>query len=285
MKFYFVTTDHLETKIWFRDEEDFRVGMNYVAVTAAALKIDVIAFILMSNHVHFFLMCWNIKEARKFIDYFKKLYSSYCRKKYGEVRFLRRNDVDIREIDLENEGFERVVAYILMNSVAAKICLTPSGYRWSSGSCYFNDKKESGKPISSFSARAVSRLVHSETALPGDWIIGSEGYVLPESYVRIDIVEKVFKTPARMLYHLNSSSKAKRNRNLEGVAFRDQILSGSLEDLCQSIFKKKTFGDLSNDEKAEALKQLRWRFGADVHQISRVSGIPYEKVTEMLNKL
>ena len=66
MEFWFVTTDHLTKKIWFRDEEDFKMGMNLVAVLAVALDVDVLSFILMSNHVHFVLCCSEAK-AHQFI--------------------------------------------------------------------------------------------------------------------------------------------------------------------------------------------------------------------------
>ena len=32
ISFWLVTTEHLEDRIWFRDEDDFKIGMNYVAV-------------------------------------------------------------------------------------------------------------------------------------------------------------------------------------------------------------------------------------------------------------
>ena len=34
-KCYLVSTDHLEEGLWFRDDEDFITGMNYVAIQAA----------------------------------------------------------------------------------------------------------------------------------------------------------------------------------------------------------------------------------------------------------
>ena len=35
-KIYLLSTDHLEDGLWFRDDEDFRVAMNYVAIQAAS---------------------------------------------------------------------------------------------------------------------------------------------------------------------------------------------------------------------------------------------------------
>ena len=55
-KIYLLTTSHLEKCLWFRDEEDYRVAMNYVAIQAACCpEVVVLAFVLMSNHVHFVL--------------------------------------------------------------------------------------------------------------------------------------------------------------------------------------------------------------------------------------
>ena len=53
--FTLVSTNHLEGRLWFRDDDDFKVGMNDVAILSAILNIKVVAFILMSNHVHFIL--------------------------------------------------------------------------------------------------------------------------------------------------------------------------------------------------------------------------------------
>ena len=43
--FYLLTTEHLESCLWFRDEDDFKVAMNYVAIQAACCPdVDVLAF-------------------------------------------------------------------------------------------------------------------------------------------------------------------------------------------------------------------------------------------------
>ena len=67
LEFQLVTTDHLSESIWFRDEQDFKVGMNYIAIISLATGINVLAFILMSNHVHLVLQC-SKEEADAFIN-------------------------------------------------------------------------------------------------------------------------------------------------------------------------------------------------------------------------
>ena len=96
MTFFLVTTDHLETRLWFRDDEDFKSGMNLVAVTAYSVGVRVLSFILMSNHVHFVLEGEEVKVLQ-FITEFKRAYSRYLSHKYGSRDTLRRNLPSFRD--------------------------------------------------------------------------------------------------------------------------------------------------------------------------------------------
>ena len=67
MTFIFISTSHLEKSIWFKDDEDFTVGMNYIAIAAYLANVRVIAFILMSNHIHVLVEC-PMDSAIEFIN-------------------------------------------------------------------------------------------------------------------------------------------------------------------------------------------------------------------------
>lgn len=72
-KYYLISTEHLEDALWFRDDEDFATGMNYVAIQAALMpEVIVLVFILMSNHVHFVLYGTR-EEVTAFVNGFKGL--------------------------------------------------------------------------------------------------------------------------------------------------------------------------------------------------------------------
>lgn len=50
MHIYLVSTNHLEDRIWFKNDEDFKVGMDFAAIQAASdPDVKVLAFILMSK--------------------------------------------------------------------------------------------------------------------------------------------------------------------------------------------------------------------------------------------
>ena len=284
-----VTTAHLEEGLWFRDDEDFATGMNYVAIQAVLTpRVIVLVFILMSNHVHFVLYGTRA-EVEAFVNSFKGRYSQYLRRKWGTKEFLRRNSLDIKEISTEElEAIERAMAYVQMNCVAANICLHPCQYRWGTGNAFFQAGMVNCRRLGDLSGRERIRLLHSGEAvkLPDGWLISDAGYVLPESYVDVKRVESIFNNPRRMQYFLNSSSKARKRLESEDEnlpAFRDQVILGALPDLLQSLFKKTAFRNLSVNEQAETLRQIRFRFSAGVHQIARVCGISYSDAARLLD--
>ena len=287
-KYYLVTTEHLKEGLWFRDENDFRAGMNFVAIQAYQSKVTVLAFILMSNHLHFVVQGrW--ADVKAFIDGIKSRYSKYLNHKYGTAEFLRRNKVTIEEVSTLNEGLEKAIAYTQMNSVAANICSHPSQYPWGTGPLFFNASKRSGKPLGSLSKRARIRLLHCCKAdFPADWLVSEEGYILPESYVAVGFVERCYHRASRMNYFLVNSSKAKRkiqNADDHYPAFRDQVILAALPDLYRSLFGKQSFEELTLEEKTESLRQVQRRFCSNVHQIARVTGLTYEVAARMMDSV
>ena len=287
-KIWLVSTDHLEEELWFRDEEDFKVAMNFVAIQAACCpKVIALAFILMSNHVHFVLK-GERKDVGEFIRMFKKRYSVYFNSKWGIMKLLKRNGVDVKEIPYDDEAVERSIAYVQMNCVAANICSHPSQYPWGTGNSFFNQTKPSGIQLKDLSARARERILHSNCdSMPCNWFINPDGYISPQEYVDVKAVEAIFRYPKRMNYFLNTSSKARKRLESEEhlPAFRDQIILAALPDLCRSLFQKESFQVLSPAEQAEFMRQIRFRFSADVNQIARVCGLSYADAARLIENI
>ena len=281
-RFWLVTTQKLENDLWFRDEEDFKVGMNYVAVLVATLPIEILAFVLMSNHVHFVLMGL-YKESLSFINLFKQLYSRYFSLRYSSRELLRENTVDFRELAVGDESLERAIAYVQMNPVAANICLNPAGYPWGTGSSFFNSVKVKGTRAGDLSRRALARLVHSKVIPPSDYVFDDRGVIIPGSYLKVEFVERIFRTPNRMNFFLNNSSKAKFLK--EAPSFEDQLILPAIRSLCVSLFRRQSFKELSVTQQAEILKQIRYRFSSDPNQLARLVGLSYEEVSNLLDSV
>ena len=287
-KLWLITTEHLQAGLWFRDEEDYKVGMNFVAIQAHASRVVVLSFTLMSNHVHFVVKAESKKDAEAFIEGFKHRYSLYLRRKYGVKEFLRGNGVKIDFISPYDEDPEKAIAYVEMNCVAANICSYPSQYPWGTGCLFFDQRKPDGRPLESFSKRACKRLLHTDVeSLPDNWLIGADGYILPQNYVDVEAVQAFFRTPQRMNWFLTNSSKAKKRLEADDnlPAFRDQVILAAVPDLCQSLFGKRKFSQLTRDEQVEFVRQLHFRFSAHVNQIARVCGLTYEQAARLMDSV
>ena len=285
MEFSLVTTDHLVDRLWFLDDDDYKAGMNGVAVTAHQMNMEVLAFILMSNHVHFVLYT-DREDALRFINEFKRNHSAYLQRRYGFKEHLRNNDVEVQKVGLEDESLERAIAYVQMNSVAANICLHPTGYPWGTGNTFFRKTSLYGRKIGTMSKRAQKKYLRSNVVLPEDYLV-ENGYVLPDSYVQVCIVEDIYRTPSRFNYFLVNSSKAKKKMETTSdlPAFRDQIVLSAVPDLCRSLYRQPSLSELSWDQQAEIVKQIKRRFSADIHQIVRVTGLSYPETARMIDAI
>ena len=89
----------------------------------------------------------------------------------------------------------------------------------------------------------------------------------------------------RMNYFLNTSSKARKRLETEErlPAFRDQIILAALTDLLRSLFGKESFKELTSQEQPEFMRQIRFRFSADIHQIARVCGLSYADAARIID--
>lgn len=114
-----------------------------------------------------------------------------------------------------------------------------------------------------------------------------DGYILPQNYVDTSAVEKLYRTPQRLNYFLNNSSKAKKRLSIDEnlPAFKDQTLLAALPDLCRSLFQKESFRQLTDREQAEFARQIRFRFSADATQIARVCGVSYADAARLLDSV
>ena len=117
-------------------------------------------------------------------------------------------------------------------------------------------------------------------------MITDAGFIDPASYIDTAFVERVFRTPSRYNFHLQNSSKAKiRLQESATPAFRDQSILAATPDLVRSLFRKDSLEELSREQKGELLKQLRFRFSADIAQLSRILEIPYKEAVGLMESI
>ena len=65
-------TNSLEQVTLLKDEEDYKAAWNYLALSAWKTEVQIVAFTIMSNHVHMIIACRDASHADKTIKLFKK---------------------------------------------------------------------------------------------------------------------------------------------------------------------------------------------------------------------
>ena len=126
--YWHICTDGLAREIIFKDVRDYIFGMNGVPALSLSYDITVLAFCLMSNHVHFVVHGVE-KDCRAFIVAYKKRLSL--------IADVGMAGICVKQIDTD-DYLLRVIGYVLRNPVGAGLGVMPQFYRWSSASLYFN---------------------------------------------------------------------------------------------------------------------------------------------------
>lgn len=282
-KYFHVYTKGLEDKQLFRSREDFIAGMNLLAVVVSSFPpLRLLAFVLMSNHVHF-VIYGTEEEARRFIDMYKNLVSRYVRKRYGEAKYLRHLETTVSEVSLENEGLKRLIAYVLNNPVKAGINCIASGYEWSSAKCYFNQigTTQPIRRVGDLKYKERVDIFHSKHAVPDSWWINSSQYVDPMSYVDYRHVQNIFGRSSSLQYFMSATLSVKRGTT-EGIVFSDSIINIALVEILEKKYGVHSLSQLDRGLLKSLIRELKVRFTAPSKQIARVLHIPINDVVSML---
>ena len=130
---YHITTRGNRKEAIFKDEDDFEAYLGHIDENLryySHLNYELIAYCLMSNHVH--LMIKTEKEPlTSIMRRLNSKYTKYFNKKYDYVGHLFQGRY-FAEIINNREHLLDVSRYIHLNPVKAKIVSNPKDYKWSS---------------------------------------------------------------------------------------------------------------------------------------------------------
>lgn len=269
------------SKVIFRNEEDYLIAICRLAACAHTTSTEIWAYAFMSTHFHLVVSSENIA---RFIKLFKINLATWHNKKY-----INNIQIEINKRALLNKGDIRTaVNYVLKNPIHHKIEEIAFRYPYSSAHIYFKDKiypmeylqQESKrilykKPFE-LKTKIYERLFASHR-LPDDYIILNDNTLLPDSFVKVDIIEKLYSSARDFMYHMNkplqeelemfdSSEHYFGENNLD--------LFGKLTDMqvCKIIddhIYPKTYTQISPEEKSYLIRMLRQK-GVDKFQLNRV---------------
>lgn len=286
--FYHICTEGLETEIIMRDDEDFAVARNYMALSSWKTKVFILAFCLMSNHVHVLVGTKNRKQALDFIRHFKQIYSTYLHNKYGLDNALK-GQLESIAIISDIKYLRNCIAYILRNAVSAMICRRVDEYPWSSYGAYFKEGKTGLElPIASLKGRQRKRILRTRMNLDDcPFRIYEDGNISVDSFVRNDLVHLAFNNSGKLfLYYLGCCNDTQMEYEFAIrplMMSNDYDLLSAAEGVAAQRFRGKNISKLTSSEKCSMLKHLYFNYKSTVPQLSRVMGLSRDLVRKVLS--
>lgn len=286
--FYHVCTDGNSCQTMMKNDSDFLVAVNYLAISSWRTSVQVIAYCIMANHFHFLILSEDREKTVAFIALFKKMISMYLQKKYGMTKVMKDVGNGISLIG-ELRYLQNCVAYILRNPISARICSRIEDYPWSSYHCYFSDKRNHGflKKVSELAARERRVFLKSDINLSDcPFLVDASGNVLPSSFVMVDIVEKIFRRSGKsFLFSLGVTNDSHMEYDLTVkplIRSADVDLVSEVERLVPRYFPGKTLSELSRSDKCRIIKQIFYNNKTSIPQLSRVLGLPRDIIRTVL---
>lgn len=283
---YHVCTDGQESPLLMRDHEDYQMARTFLAIAAWKVGLELIVYSIMSNHVHALVLSPDRKSVEKFIHLFKRLLSTHLRNKYGIPKALHGIQDSISLID-SIQYLRNCIAYILRNALCAKVVTRIEDYPWSSYSCYFRRKSQSGRHISALGARATRALLKTREDLSqSPFYIDENGNILDSSFVRYDIVERAFQNSGRFfLLTLGTCNDAKMEYEMACkplMKVNDTDIAIAAEELARTRFNGKSLAEMSTKDKCSMIKNLFFNNKTSIPQLSRVLGLPRNLISQIL---
>ena len=286
--FYHVCTDGNDSQTLMKEDEDDVVAVNYIAISSWRTSVQLAAYCVMSNHFHFLVMSDDRKNVDSFITLFKRLYAMYFQNKYGQRKVMKdvRNGIsliyDVRYL-------QNCIAYILRNPLSARICGRVEDYPWSSYRCYFSASGYSRRcrKVSDLSSRQLRTMLKTDKCLDTcPFLIDESGNVVSESFVRTDVVEKLFRRSGKsLLFSLGVCNDAQMEYELTVkpmIGNSDHDIVAEADKLAARYFPGKKLSELGASDKCRMIKSIFYNNKTTIPQLSRVLGLPRDVIRKIL---
>lgn len=292
-------------EVMYRSKDDYIRGINSLCMAAHKTGSSLLAYAIMSNHVH---ICVRTEDPTLFMTAYRYPYNRYFNSKYKRRGSLG----EIDYFELEVEGLNHLltaVAYILRNPMHHGITSTPFGYAFSSVNAIFREELGRQPVEYHMPKKSQYQYISGREKLPSGFLMNTEGMILPETVIDIADLQHQFSTARTYIYYLNRLSgdawikeQFQDNNGLEpisietiekGINYQDlrSMLANeygranykSLNDiqLCDEIdrrilpkyFSGRTVYELSQSEHVKICEYLVRTFHVPLSQIERCLGI------------
>ena len=281
--FYHLHTNPLENGIIFQDEEERKVAINFIAIIAREVNVEILVFALMNNHFHFIIR----GEKVNGIEFFRRLKKrlSYFLARKGRANVL--DPVEPKALPITTlTQFRNEVAYVIRNPYVVIVDVNPFSYPWCSGYLYFNSLLPflESKPVDALTYREKRNITRSSDATLDPSFRVRNGMIALESFVNYRLVEQLFPNARKFTWWVikNVESQVETAIRLgEHPNLSDDELYITTMRICDEQYNKKGNQGLTDKEKMDLAITLKNNWYASNAQIARLSGLTIDTVNAL----
>ncbi len=275
-------------KVVFRDEEDYLIAISRLAACAYTSSTEIWAYAFMSTHFHLVVKS---EDITSFITLLKINITRWHNKKY-----INNIKIDIFQRELLNAGaIKTAVNYVLKNPIHHNITNIAFRYPYSSAHIYFKEQiypqeyyKGERSTRNCQSSKSLSDIIYRKLfashKVPDTYMTIGGKFILPDSFIKVGIIEKLYSNAREFMYHMNkplkeelemfSSDESGNNSSHHCFNESKADLFGKLTDIqvCRIIDEylyPRTYTQVTPEEKTYLTRLLKSK-GVDMFQLERV---------------
>ena len=269
------------TSLVFANDDDYRFAMNLMARCLAEFPtLAVIAFEIMSNHIHI-VLSGDERIINEFFATYRKRLKRYLSTK-AQSRFSNQFQMSLKPVN-DLKALRDTIVYVNRNGYVVDPSHTPFSYPWGTGRYYFNDV-QFAKKLSDVSDIGIRRMFRSRNPhLPENYRI-IDGYVSPLEYCAVKLGMAMFRNAHQYFYMISKNIEAYENLAAElddGEFLTDSELFTQVVKIVNSNYNVSNIRDLTPAQKHDLARKLRCDYRSSNGQIRRILGLSQYEVDSL----
>lgn len=283
--YWHICTPGESVELIFCNDDDFRFGMNAMAIIEEQYEIRIQAFCLMSNHIHI-VASGDLESLKEFFKKFRAKLSRYISNQ-GRICNLKNFTPGFYSIDNLNR-LRNTIVYVNRNGYVVDADVTPFSYRWGTGQLYYGGGtfRFEDKPIliKDLTCRMRRKLFKSgDVSLPNNYIV-ADGFIHPGSFCKTQQGEAFFRDAHHyfdLLTRNNEANMEIANVIGERTYMTDQEIYRAVVMICKRDYKVSSPNTLLQENKMVVAKLMHNLYNANNKQIARILKLSESVVNSM----
>lgn len=284
---FFTAGDSVD--VMFHNDNEFRDGMNRILPVSRNYEVTILAFVLMDTHIHFILY-GDFDSCNRFIHEYIRRTSLYLSRIYNSRNAMK--DIEISNQRIGDERYlKTAITYVLKNPLSAGLPYNPWDYPWSSGALYFRNPHywttplwRSGIETTVLKVNEIRSLTKSKEKI-GTGIRVIDGLIIPDQYVAVAVVEKLFRSHKAFNYFLAIAKDVEiesRGGAISNLTIPLSEMRDNRRALTMEMFGVSELRLLSMGQRVRLAKRMRKQYNCSPKQIAKLCGLVYDEVIDLL---